>query len=48
MELKQDVARLYKNAGQLKQDVDLAPLRSREDIQELLAELGVRKEQPQK
>jgi len=42
MELKQAVAREYKNPGQMKQDVDIAPLRSREDFQKLLAELGAR------
>jgi tetratricopeptide (TPR) repeat protein len=37
--LKQAVAKGYKDAGHMKKDSDLDPLRSREDFQKLLAEL---------
>jgi hypothetical protein len=42
--LRHAVAKGYKNAAQMKADRNLAPLREREDFQNLLAELEAKPE----
>jgi hypothetical protein len=44
-QLRQSVARGYKDAVHMKQDTDLEPLRAREEFRKLLAELEGKKKE---